>query len=47
MVLLQVLKQWGYDGFNNHVTDVANFYKKRKEQCIKAAEKHLTGNWCI
>lgn len=43
MVLLQVLEHWGYEGFDSHVQQVADFYRKRKDQCIKAAEKHLTG----
>ena len=43
VVLLQVLQEWGYVGFDHHVDNVTEFYRKKKEMCIKAAEKHLTG----
>ncbi|KAL4236869.1 hypothetical protein ACF0H5_005254 [Mactra antiquata] len=43
MVLLEVLKNWDEDGFFKHVDKVTNFYRQRKDQCIKAAEKHLNG----
>ncbi|XP_052255800.1 kynurenine/alpha-aminoadipate aminotransferase, mitochondrial-like [Dreissena polymorpha] len=43
MLLLQVLSHWGYDGFDHHVREVTHFYKEKKDQCIRAAEKHLKG----
>lgn len=43
MVLFQILNHWGYDGFDNHVDTVTQFYREKKDLCIKAAQKHLTG----
>ena len=42
--MYQVLNQWGYEGFFKHVDKVTEFYRERKDQCMKAAEKHLTGS---
>ncbi|XP_060578972.1 kynurenine/alpha-aminoadipate aminotransferase, mitochondrial-like [Ruditapes philippinarum] len=41
--LLLILKEWGYEGFDNHVETVTEFYRQKKYMCLKAAEKHLTG----
>ncbi|XP_045158771.2 kynurenine/alpha-aminoadipate aminotransferase, mitochondrial-like [Mercenaria mercenaria] len=43
MVLLQILNEWGYEGFDQHVEIVTEFYRQKKNICLKAAEKHLTG----
>jgi kynurenine/2-aminoadipate aminotransferase len=40
---LLILKEWGYEGFDNHVETVTEFYRQKKYMCLKAAEKHLTG----
>ena len=41
--MLLVLNHWGYDGFDQHVEKVSEFYRKRKDQCLAAVEKHMKG----
>lgn len=43
VALLLVLQHWGYDGFAQHAENVAEFYRMKKDECLKAVEKHLTG----
>lgn len=43
VVLYEILKNWGHEGFHVHASRVTEFYRTRKEQCIQAAEKHLKG----
>lgn len=43
VVMLQTLEKWGHDGFLDHTEKITDFYKQRREQCLKAIEKHLTG----
>ena len=38
-----VLDHWKYDGFEQHVENVSDFYRARKDQCLAAIEKHMTG----
>ena len=38
-----VLDHWKYDGFEKHVEKVSDFYRARKDQCLAAVEKHMTG----
>ena len=39
-----LLKQWGPEGFAQHVERVRSFYQEQRDHMLKAAEKHLTGN---
>jgi hypothetical protein len=41
--LLSVLTSMGVEGLKNHAINVADFYRKQRDACIAAAEKHLTG----
>jgi len=43
VICTELLKTWGQKGFENHVTQVQNFYKDQRNKMLKAAEKHLTG----
>ena len=43
VALLLVLQHWGYDGFAQHVDTVSEFYRKKKDECLKSVEKHLKG----
>ena len=45
VALLLVLQHWGYDGFAQHAENVAEFYRMKKDECLKAVEKHLTGKF--
>ena len=47
VALLLVLQHWGYEGFAQHVDTVSEFYRKKKDECLKAVEKHLKGKICI
>lgn len=37
------LKEWGISGFLQHTTNVANFYKKRRDAFEEIAKRHLSG----
>ena len=45
----ELLEKWGIDGFLDHVVDIENFYMKRRDLMIEAANKHLTGlcDWSV
>ena len=42
-VVLELLKQWGQEGFFKHVGRIEDFYRERRDAMVAAAEKHLTG----
>lgn len=41
--LLAVLESMGLNGLRQHALTVADFYRKQRDACIAAAEKHLAG----
>jgi len=43
VLVSNLLEQWGEEGFKNHITKVENFYMERRDELIKAADKHLKG----
>jgi len=43
ILILQLLKQWGREGFQRHVAAIQEFYIKQRDAMIAAAETHLTG----
>lgn len=43
VILQKVLEEWGEDGFNVHCQRVAEFYCKRRDAVVAAANKYLTG----
>ena len=43
VVTSSLLDQWGLEGFQSHVSEVEDFYRKRRDQMVAAADKHLTG----
>ena len=43
MVTSSLLDQWGLDGFHSHVAEVEDFYRRRRDKMVEAADKHLTG----
>ena len=36
-------QMWGIEGFMNHVTSIEDFYQRRRDIMLEAANKHLTG----
>ncbi|KAK3091816.1 hypothetical protein FSP39_022850, partial [Pinctada imbricata] len=49
VTLSKILEHWGHDGFLKHAEKTSEFYLKRRESCLAAAEKHLKGlaEWTI
>jgi kynurenine/2-aminoadipate aminotransferase len=47
--LSSLLKQWGIQGFQKHTKQVSEFYKRKRNVFIKAAEKYLKGlaEWTV
>ncbi|XP_057377701.1 kynurenine/alpha-aminoadipate aminotransferase, mitochondrial-like [Daphnia carinata] len=43
VLVSELLKQWGHEGFLGHVDRVQKFYFQQREIMLKAAETHLTG----
>merc|ERR1712037_1013912 len=43
VVTSSLLNQWGLEGFHSHVSEVEDFYRKRRDQMVAAADRHLTG----
>ena len=43
VVTSSLLDQWGLEGFHSHVSEVEDFYRKRRDAMVAAADKHLTG----
>lgn len=39
----ELLKTWGDEGFFKHVKEIRDFYQKRRDVMVAAADKHLTG----
>jgi kynurenine/2-aminoadipate aminotransferase len=39
----QLLTQWGYEKFDQHIRSVQDFYRGRRDAMVAAATKHLTG----
>jgi len=39
----ELLNLWGIEGFMNHVTSIEEFYQRRRDIMLDAANKHLTG----
>ncbi|KAH9153577.1 hypothetical protein AeRB84_004196 [Aphanomyces euteiches] len=42
-VVLELFKQWGEKGWNDHVSSVCEFYRRQRDAFLVALEKHLTG----
>lgn len=49
MMLYKVLEDWGIDGFLKHAENTAELYKRKRDQCLAAMEKHLKGlaEWTV
>ncbi|XP_004640292.1 kynurenine/alpha-aminoadipate aminotransferase, mitochondrial [Octodon degus] len=43
VMILQLLKQWGEEGFLAHVDRVVDFYRSQRDAILAAAEKWLSG----
>ncbi len=43
MVLLRVLDEWGWQGFDEHIAEVKKLYQSRCGAALAACEKHLKG----
>ncbi|XP_046566764.1 kynurenine/alpha-aminoadipate aminotransferase, mitochondrial-like isoform X2 [Haliotis rubra] len=48
-LLVPILETMGFDGFLKHAQNVADFYEKKRDMCLTAAEKHLKGlaEWSV
>ncbi|OQR99619.1 hypothetical protein THRCLA_06440 [Thraustotheca clavata] len=42
-IVLALLQQWGQDGWNAHLTMVCDFYRRQRDEFLKALDKNLTG----
>lgn len=40
-ITCEILNQWGEEGFNNHVQQVRDFYKNKRDICNNLASKYL------
>jgi len=38
-----LLSKWGREGWLTHVAKIKEFYRNRRDMCIKYAKQHLTG----
>ncbi|XP_059501024.1 kynurenine/alpha-aminoadipate aminotransferase, mitochondrial isoform X2 [Stegostoma tigrinum] len=47
LMVAQLLKQWGQDGFLKHIDRVAQFYTKQRDAMHKSAEKWLKADWQV
>lgn len=49
VLILELLTNWGDEGFKKHVSDICQFYKERRDAMIRALETHLTGicEWIV
>ena len=43
VLVSDLMSQWGSTGFNNHIKEVEDFYKNRRNKLHEAADKHLMG----
>jgi len=43
VVTLQLLEEWGREGWATHVARVSNFYREKRDTFVALARKHLTG----
>ena len=43
MMVLGLLEYWGTEGFMQHCSNVASFYRKKRDMFEAAAKKHLDG----
>ena len=43
VVTSSLFDQWGLEGFHSHVAEVEDFYRKRRDLMVAAADKHLAG----
>ncbi len=45
VLVVELLKAWGEEGFFQHVDKVKEFYQHRRDVMVAAADKHLKGGW--
>ncbi|KAF4523134.1 hypothetical protein B566_EDAN003149 [Ephemera danica] len=43
MLVLQILNHLGWDGLREHADGIRDFYRHRRDEMLRLAEKHLTG----
>lgn len=43
MIALALLQHWGYEGFLEHTYKASEFYRRKRDVFVAAAERHLTG----
>lgn len=49
VMISELLKEWGDEGFRNHITNLRNFYKSQRDVMLQAADTHLKGlcEWTV
>lgn len=49
IILHKILENWGLEGFFKQTENTVEFYKNKRDQCLKAMEKHLSGlaEWSV
>ncbi|KAL1459263.1 hypothetical protein WDU94_011265 [Cyamophila willieti] len=43
LLIYELLSQWGYEGYCQHLVEVRKFYKRRRDITLQAAETYLKG----
>ena len=46
-VLLQILRNWGHDGYIKHCERTEQHYRQKRNECIRIAKKHLEGQLAV
>lgn len=47
VLISELLELWGDEGFFKHTKSVQDFYLQQRNAMVAAAEKHLSGWYCI
>jgi hypothetical protein len=45
MLVRELFRKWGVDGYIKHCEEVNDFYSKRRIVCERIARKHLNGSY--
>jgi DNA-binding transcriptional MocR family regulator len=43
MLVLQILEKLGWDGLRDHASEIRGFYRQRRDEMLRLADKYLTG----
>lgn len=43
VLIHELLMTWGDEGFKKHISDICQFYKRKRDDMLHALQIHLTG----